>query len=118
MNITNIKESSGKYDFDLFNAIQSESKPLKNEENIDNKSNAPVSWQKDILLDALKTLENNIQLDNSNPLDRTENSPIESFSEAQIELNFIDAELFRKEGLEVHSNLNYAQVAYLFVNEI
>jgi len=52
------------------------------------------NWQKDILLDALSMIENNIQLDNNNPLDKMENQPIETYEEALMELNWVKTPFF------------------------
>lgn len=74
-----------------------------------------VNWQKDILLDALSMIENNIQLDNSNPLDRLENQPIESFEEALMELNWMKTPFYRAQAYNAQANLEARDVLHLFV---
>ncbi len=118
MNITEIRDSGSKpYDLSLFDAIQSESikttEPVKKE----SKPVASTSWQKKILLDALDKLENNIQLDDSNPLDKLNNTPIESYEEALIELSFIKSPFFNKHASQAQANINANDVMYLFANE-
>ncbi len=77
---------------------------------------APASWQKDILLNALDRLENNIQTDDSHPLDRAGNMPIESFDEALIELSFIKTPMFRAQASGAQANINPEDVAQLFTD--
>lgn len=78
-----------------------------------NQNNA--NWQKDILLDALSMIENNIQLDNSNPLDRLENQPIDSFEEALMELNWMKTPFYRAQAYNAQANLEPRDIVYLFV---
>lgn len=80
-----------------------------------NASNA--NWQKDILLDALNMIENNIQLDNNNPLDRPENQPIESYEEALIELQFFNTLTFKHQASKAQANLEPKDVLDLFVED-
>ncbi len=74
-----------------------------------------VNWQKDILLDALSMIENNIQLDNINPLDRFENQPIESFDEALVELNWVRTPFYKAQAFNAQANLEARDIMYLFV---
>ncbi len=76
---------------------------------------ASASWQKDILLSALDMLENNKQLDNSHPLDKFENSPIESFDEALIELNVLQNRTTKELFSGAQANININDVLNLFV---
>lgn len=71
-------------------------------------------WQKDVLLNVLDMLENNKQLDDSNPLDKAEAAPIETFDEAIAELRKFKQQLFNNEAQYVHSNINVNDVLYLF----
>lgn len=80
-------------------------------------SSASVSWQKDILLSALDMLENNKQLDDSHPLDRAGNAPIESFDEALIEINFLKSSNFKEQAYGAQANINAKDVLYLFVED-
>lgn len=87
---------------------------LKNADKLEiNKNN--VNWQKDILLDALSMIENNIQLDNINPLDRMENQPIESYEEALMELNWVKTPFFKAQAMNAQANIEARDVLYLFV---
>jgi hypothetical protein len=73
-------------------------------------------WQKNILLDAIDLLENNIQTDdNSHPLSKLDNAPIESFDEALIELSFVKTPFFKETASQAQANLTGADVAPLFV---
>lgn len=118
MNITEIRESGSKqYDLSLFEAIQSESiietESVKNEYT----TKDSTSRQKKILLDALDKLENNLHLDDSNPLDKLKNTPIESYEEALIELSFIKSPFFKIHASQAQANVNTNDVMYLFVDE-
>ena len=81
------------------------------------KNNNPVAWQKDILMQALDKLENNIQLDNSHPLDKVQSAPIESFEEALIELSFIKSPFFLENASQAQANLKPESVVNLFTSE-
>ncbi len=76
----------------------------------------PTNWQKEILLDALAMIENNIQLDNSKPLDKVENQPIETYDEALIELNWINTPFFKAQALGAQANLEAKDILYLFLD--
>ncbi len=118
MNVTEIRDSgSNPYDLSLFDAIQSE--PIKAAESVKKEPAPPssASWQKKILIDALDKLENNIHLDDSNPLDKLNNSPIESYEEALIELSFIKSPFFKTHASQAQANVNANDVMYLFANE-
>ena len=75
------------------------------------------NWQKDILLDAISMLENNKQLDDSHPLDKSANIPIETFDEALSELSFIHTDTFANEAAAAQANLTGEDVLYLFTEE-
>lgn len=75
-----------------------------------------VNWQKEILLDALNMIENNIHLDNSNPLDRIENQPIESYEEALMELNWLKTPFYKAQAYNAQANIEAADVMYLFMD--
>jgi hypothetical protein len=75
------------------------------------------SWQKDILLNAIDMLDNSKQLDNSNPLDRIENSPIETFDEAKAELGYFNTQKFRDEASGAQANLKPQDILYLFTED-
>lgn len=72
-------------------------------------------WQNDILIDVLNRLENSKQLDDSHPLDRVENSPIETFEEAVFELKFLQNEKYYSQFGPAQANLSPESVLSLFV---
>lgn len=80
-------------------------------------SNNSISWQNDILMSALDMLENNIQLDNSHPLDSVANQPIETFEEAILELRFLQTDTFKAQGSLAQANINAVDVLSLFLND-
>lgn len=75
------------------------------------------TWQKNILLDALDSIESSLVKDNSHPLDLAANAPIESFDEALIELNFIKTPLFKKYASQAQANIRAEDVVALFADE-
>jgi hypothetical protein len=117
MKITNIKPAQ----YDAYQPIElKKSDPKQVSVNIEDKmevSGNKANWQKNILLDALSTIENNIQLDNSHPLDRIENQPIETFDQALIELNFIHSPFFKAQASGAQANLKPQDILYLFKDE-
>lgn len=117
MKVTNIKQAQ----YDAFQPIELKKSDTKQVSgNIEDKmdiSGNKSNWQKNILLDALTKIENNIQLDNSHPLDRPENQPIENFDQALIELNFIHSPFFKAQASGAQANLKPQDVIYLFKDE-
>ena len=59
-------------------------------------------------------IENNIQLDNSKPLDRLENQPIETYDEALIELNWMKTPFFKAQAFGAQANIEAIDVLSLF----
>jgi|GEM_PF-1223885 len=81
------------------------------------KDNAVInSWQKDILLQAIDELENNIQPDNSHPLTRSDYRPIDNFHEALVELSFLKNPQFKAEAYQAQANIKPEDVSYLFTS--
>jgi hypothetical protein len=72
-------------------------------------------WQNDILIDVINKLENSKQLDDSHPLDRMENSPIETFEEAIFELKFLQDKKYFSQFGPAQANLSPESVLSLFV---
>lgn len=72
------------------------------------------SWQKNILLSAIEKLENNHQMDNSHPLSKADNVPIETFEEALIELSYFKTNIFRDDAGTAQANLHPENVVSLF----
>lgn len=66
------------------------------------------------LLKTLGHLENNIHLDNSHPLNKPSNAPIESFEEAIIELGYFKTPFFKVNASAAQANLKNQDVLYLF----
>ncbi len=66
------------------------------------------NWSKDILSVGLKVLENKMQLANNNdmPLDKIENSPIESYAEAIDSLKFFQTDKFKLEASGAQANIS------------
>lgn len=76
------------------------------------------NWQKDILLSALDMLESSIQTnEESHPLSKMENSPIDTFEEALIELNFIKSKKFLDEASGAQANIKAEDILSLFVED-
>ncbi len=73
-----------------------------------------TAWQKDILMQALDKLENNIHVDNSLPLNKQTSGPIESFDEALIELSFTKTPFFRREASAAQANVKAEDILSLF----
>lgn len=84
--------------------------------NAEDSSKSKEMWKKDILLNALDKLEDNIQLDDSHPLGRKENQPIETFDEALIELAFLKESNFKEVAAQAQANLDPKDVLSLFVD--
>jgi hypothetical protein len=76
-----------------------------------------IPWQKDILMSAITSLENNKQLDNNHPLGKLSNAPIESFEEAKIELNYFKTPFYKNSASQAQANLSIQDVLYLFTND-
>lgn len=66
------------------------------------------------LLKILEHLENNIQMDNSHPLSKSANAPIESFEEALIELGYFKSPFFKVNASAAQANLKNQDILYLF----
>lgn len=72
-------------------------------------------WAKKVLLDTLDRLENNIQLDDSHPLDRGGAQPIETFEEALQELKLTKSKSFIDFLGPAQANIEPQSVLSLFV---
>lgn len=94
---------------------QIESKVIQKDKlEINTKSYSPINA---LLIDKLELLENNKQLDNTNPLDRPENAPIESFEEAVKVLNLFKSNISPIDLLNAQANLINENVLDLFITE-
>ncbi len=118
MNISEIR-TSGVGTYEPYNPVQVDAKKVAEQKQVDSlkvdKSNE--AWQKNILLDALDSIESSITKTESHPLDAAANAPIESFDEALIELNFIKTPMFAKYASQAQANINPEDVVALFADE-
>ncbi len=119
MQVTNIKQGSAAA-ANLAAFKKQEARKNTNTDTIAAPSaNEPIppfnSWQKDILLDAILKLDNNKQVDNSHPLSKADNRPIETFDEAIIELAGVKGNDFAKSGSNAQANISPKQVLDLFM---
>lgn len=80
------------------------------------KSIQDAEWQKNILLDAISSMENNMQVDNSHPLSRADYMPIEDFAEALNEMPFFSTDLFKTQASSAQANLRAEDIAMLFTD--
>lgn len=117
MKVTSISTGSvSAYDtMGLINSDTIQKTPKKDSISTDSYT-ASTSWQKDILLSALDSLENNIQnTDSSHPLSKQSSAPIESYQEALIELSFVKSPFFRVDASQAQANLTPEDVVGLFM---
>jgi hypothetical protein len=70
------------------------------------------------LLDTIGRLENNIQYEETHPLDFAASAPIESHEEALAELKFLKSDKFKHEAYNAQANINHDDVVNLFVDEV
>lgn len=74
-------------------------------------------WQQNILLQGLDQLENNIQMDDNHPLDKSASAPIETYEEALEELKFTKNSAFREYASPAQANIRGEDIISLFVDE-
>lgn len=86
--------------------IRNEAVKLNTEKSNDANTLKFNKWQEEILISALDKLANSIQLDNSHPLGRLENQPIETKAEALAELEKINVESLRNFGSQAQANVS------------
>lgn len=123
MDVKNIGNAgSTQYDPFLVEALNIGKKENKKGEEVTSKStsddSAPAKWQKDILLGAIDTLENNIQVDNSSPLFTDQAAPIETYQEALSELRKVVSDDFEKYASDAQANLTPGDIIYLFEDQM
>ena len=80
-------------------------------------SSEKVKWQQNVLLSAIENLENNIQVDNSNPLFSANNAPIESYKEAIAELRKVVSSNNLEYMRQAQANLTPSDILYLFEDQ-
>jgi hypothetical protein len=123
MDVKNIGNAgSTQYDPFLVEALKIGGKETNKTKNTEAKTpsqdSAPAKWQQDILLGALDTLENNIQVDNSSPLFSDNAAPIETYQEALEELRKVVNEDFEKYASAAQANLTPGDILYLFEDQM
>ena len=118
MNITEIRNYK-QYPTETSNLAKSEqvAKTVSKAVDKNDVKTASPNWQKNILLQALDMLENNIQVGGDHPLDKPSNTPIESFDEALIELSFLKSPTFKEEASAAQANIKPEDILSLFVGE-
>ena len=116
MNVTKITQGGAQFDPFLLDALAI-TKP-------DAASNAgaaeaakPKGWEKQILMDALDKLENNIKVEDNSPLNYASAAPIETFAEAKAELKKLVNVNFSDYAAQAQANLTPADILYLFEEE-
>ncbi len=115
MNITTIKHQplTSRENLAFKNAEVLNKKDIQKAE-IAPKSTQDIQWQQNVLLDAITSLENNMQTNNNHPLGRADYSPIENFEEALSELPFFSSDIFKSQALGAQANLRPQDIASLF----
>lgn len=117
MNVTEIRFNPvNAYDIINFKPKESDKKAV-DKAPPQNDVNAINSWQKDILLGGLNKLENNLHLDDINPLDRSHNQPIETHQEALDVLSFVKTQLFKDQASGAQANIKPQDVMDLFTGK-
>lgn len=75
------------------------------------------AWQKDILLNALNKLENNVQVDDKSPLNYSTAAPLGTFDDAMKELRSLVDNNFEKFASQAQANLTPQDILHLFDGE-
>lgn len=122
MDVKNITNSTNvQYDSFLVDSlISNKNKEVKKSKNVDssNQSNSEITkWQQNVLLSAIDDLENNIQVDNNNPLFSSDNAPIESYKEALAELRKIVESNNKEYMQQAQANITPQDILYLFEDQ-
>ncbi|MGE5479385.1 MAG: hypothetical protein ACM3U1_03050 [Chloroflexota bacterium] len=119
MNVTEIKLNPTQvYEKPNFRVEPRPTKPADSIQDTVQISQTANSWQKDILLNALESLENSIQPANSHPLGKLENRPIENFDQALAELDYLHSEKFASEASPAQANIDHAAFLSLFGEDV
>lgn len=101
------------------NSIDSDGPNLERTKKINNQTENNIKkvnndFSPGILLKAIENLENNKHLDNSHPLSKIDNAPIESLEEAIIELRYFKSPFFKANASAAQANLKNEDILYLF----
>lgn len=96
---------------------------IKEQAEVINENPQITSQQKSLdeleaLLDTIGRLENNIQYEESHPLDFAASAPIETHEEALAELKMLRTDKFKEEAYNAQANVNPDDVISLFVDEV
>ncbi|GEM_PF-1242167 len=107
MKITSINAENTQK-FEIYSNYLTKKGKVENHQSIVNKAvdtdkSNESYWQALFLDKALDQMVNNLQNDNSHPLSKKENEPINTYLEALGELNKINAEAIKGQGLAAHS---------------
>jgi hypothetical protein len=117
MNVTNISSSgTTPYESMSYNTIDSNEATQAATQESQTSGSVTTDWQKDILLTAINDLENTLQLDDSHPLDREKNHPIETYEEALVELSMINSPTYQEEAYGAQANIEGEDVLHLFAS--
>lgn len=117
MKITSINTENSK-NFEIYSNYLTKKGKVEDHQNIVNKEvsidkSNEAYWQSLFLDKALDLMVNNLQSDDSHPLSKKENAPINTFLEALSELDKVNASAIKKDGLEAHFDIdskNYLDV--------
>ncbi|MDC1068262.1 hypothetical protein OAQ99_03780 [Candidatus Kapabacteria bacterium] len=123
MDVKNIANAgSTSYDPFLVDALNIGKKDAKKTDGLSNKESLndapPSKWQQDILLGAIDSLEDNIKVDNNNPLFAENAAPIETYQEALSELKMLVTNDFDKYASDAQANLTPGDILYLFEDQM
>lgn len=116
MNVTKISQGGAQYDSFLLEALAI-GKPESTDKGASASEAKPKGWEKQILMDALDKLENNIKVEDNSPLNYSDAAPIESFAEAKAELKKLVENNFSDYAAQAQANLTPADILYLFEEE-
>jgi hypothetical protein len=120
MQVTEIRNSGGAaYDPFLVDVlgIGSTKTAKKTTSENQNKQVDRSAWQKDILLNALNKLENNVQVDDKSPLNYNTAAPLSTYDDALKELRSLVDTNFKKYASQAQANLTPHDILYLFEGE-
>jgi len=116
MNVTKISQGSGNYDPFLLEALAiTKDEAIQDDKEV--ATDKPKGWEKQILLDALDKLENNINVEDNSPLNYSTAAPIETFVQAKEELKKLIENNFSHYASQAQANLTPADILYLFEEE-
>lgn len=105
------------YELLVFNKPEKVLEAEKNAAEEKNIAKPNDAWRRNILLQGLEKLENNIQLDDSLPLFKSGAAPIQNYAEALKELKaLINDENFAKNAGGAQANIKAESVVDIFID--